>query len=303
MKKWFYIEAMPISRSTVQKKSRRWVIKIGSSSLTNSDGTANEEWIQDLCWQIRELREQGVDVILVTSGSVSVGRRVLGSESCPTQPSARRAAASLGQVALLASFYRSFQETGQSCGQLLVSKADLQLPARRSLRETIQEMMDAGVVPIVNENDATVSPSYLLGNNDMVAAVTARICGADLLLLLTDQKGLHQVDPRISPNSPVISWGYASDPRFLQMAKGTGSGMGTGGMATKIHAAQRAARSGIPTLIALAQEDQILLQIRRGRKLGTLLLSQRTSLDRIRGIFERWKLGKDKDRLALSAWA
>ncbi|MBU2755018.1 glutamate 5-kinase [Acidithiobacillus sp. CV18-2] len=303
MKKWSNSEKMPISRSTVQKKSRRWVIKIGSSSLTNSDGVANEEWIQDLCWQIRELREQGVEVILVTSGSVSVGRRVLASESCPTQPSARRAAASLGQAALLTSFYRSFQGTGQSCGQLLVSKADLQLPARRSLRETIQEMMDAGVVPVVNENDATVSPSYLLGNNDMVAVVTARICGADLLLLLTDQKGLHEVDPRISPNSPVIPWGYASDPRFLQMAKGTGSGMGTGGMATKIHAAQRAARSGIPTLIALAQEEQILLQIRRGRKLGTLLLSQRTSLDRIRGIFERWKLGKDKARLALSAWA
>ena len=201
------------------------------------------------------LRDQGIEIVLIASGSVSIGQGTLGSHISAGDPSIRRAAASLGQASLLASFHEYFQVTQHPCGQLLVSKGDFQgRSAKRQLRDAIQHLLDAGAVPLLNENDATAQRINLLGNNDQLAATVARFWGADLLVLLTDQRGLHLADPQKNPHAPVIPWGYASDARYLKMAANGKGALGTGGMVTKIQAAQYAAVLGIPTIITMGRE-------------------------------------------------
>ncbi|AIA56684.1 glutamate 5-kinase [Acidithiobacillus caldus] len=268
----------------------RWVIKVGSSVLTRDDGQPDRVAIRGLVFQIAALREQGVEIVLVSSGSVSVGQGHLRERAGDpgTDAVVRRVAASLGQAALMRVFQESFEACETFCGQLLLTSADLSgRHAQRRLRRSLGTLLTMGAVPIVNENDATTHAGNGIGNNDLLAAHVARAWRADLLVLLTDQGGLYTADPRRDALARLVEVCHGNDPRILAMAGGDTGVHGTGGMATKIQAAILAGGRGIPTRIAAGRQSHVLLRIRRGERVGTWVLPPAT-----------WSLGQ---RLGLPA--
>jgi glutamate 5-kinase len=252
------------------KTAQRWVIKIGSSLLTNNgqglDLAAIEAWVT----QILVLRRQGIELVLVSSGAVAAGMERLGWLTRPTSLHQLQAAASVGQAALI-QVYEDFLRRGNVHGsQVLLTHEDLQDRQRYlNARSTLRILLDMGVIPIINENDAIASAEIRFGDNDTLAAMVANLLEADLLVILTDQAGLYDRDPRHDPHAGLLSEVQAGDPELLRMAGGAGTMLGSGGMITKVRAASRAAQSGAATLIAPGSADNILLRIWSGEEVGT----------------------------------
>ena len=252
------------------KTAQRWVIKIGSSLLTNNgqglDLAAIEAWVT----QILVLRRQGIELVLVSSGAVAAGMERLGWLTRPTSLHQLQAAASVGQAALI-QVYEDFLRRGNVHGsQVLLTHEDLQDRLRYlNARSTLRILLDMGVIPIINENDAIASAEIRFGDNDTLAAMVANLLEADLLVILTDQAGLYDRDPRHDPHAGLLSEVQAGDPELLRMAGGAGTMLGSGGMITKVRAASRAAQSGAATLIAPGSADNILLRIWSGEEVGT----------------------------------
>ena len=252
------------------KTAQRWVIKIGSSLLTNNgqglDLAAIEAWVA----QILVLRRHGIELVLVSSGAVAAGMERLGWSTRPTSLHQLQAAASVGQAALI-QVYEDFLRRGNLHGsQVLLTHEDLQDRQRYlNARSTLRILLEMGVVPIINENDAIASAEIRFGDNDTLAAMVANLLEADLLVILTDQAGLYDRDPRHDPHAGLLSEVQAGDPELLRMAGGAGTMLGSGGMITKVRAASRAAQSGAATLIAPGSADNILLRIWSGEEVGT----------------------------------
>ena len=252
------------------KTAQRWVIKIGSSLLTNNgqglDLAAIEAWVA----QILVLRRHGIELVLVSSGAVAAGMERLGWSTRPTSLHQLQAAASVGQAALI-QVYEDFLRRGNVHGsQVLLTHEDLQDRQRYlNARSTLRILLDMGVIPIINENDAIASAEIRFGDNDTLAAMVANLLEADLLVILTDQAGLYDRDPRHDPHAGLLSEVQAGDPELLRMAGGAGTMLGSGGMITKVRAASRAAQSGAATLIAPGSADNILLRIWSGEEVGT----------------------------------
>ncbi|MCL4526141.1 MAG: glutamate 5-kinase [Gammaproteobacteria bacterium] len=252
------------------KTAQRWVIKIGSSLLTNNgqglDLTAIEAWVA----QILVLRRQGIELVLVSSGAVAAGMERLGWSTRPTSLHQLQAAASVGQAALIQA-YEDFLRRGNVHGsQVLLTHEDLRDRQRYlNARATLRILLDMGVIPIINENDAIASAEIRFGDNDTLAAMVANLLEADLLVILTDQAGLYDRDPRHDPHAGLLSEVQAGDPELLRMAGGAGTMLGSGGMITKVRAASRAAQSGAATLIAPGSANNILLRIWSGEEVGT----------------------------------
>ena len=252
------------------KTAQRWVIKIGSSLLTNNgqglDLAAIEAWVT----QILVLRRQGIELVLVSSGAVAAGMERLGWSTRPTSLHKLQAAASVGQAALIQA-YEDFLRRGNVHGsQVLLTHEDLQDRQRYlNARATLRILLEMGVIPIINENDAIASAEIRFGDNDTLAAMVANLLEADLLVILTDQAGLYDRDPRHDPHASLLSEVRAGDPELLRMAGGAGTMLGSGGMITKVRAASRAAQSGAATLIAPGSADNILLRIWSGEDVGT----------------------------------
>ncbi len=252
------------------KTAQRWVIKIGSSLLTNNgqglDLAAIEAWVT----QILVLRRHGIELVLVSSGAVAAGMERLGWSTRPTSLHKLQAAASVGQAALIQA-YEDFLRRGNVHGsQVLLTHEDLQDRQRYlNARSTLRILLEMGVVPIINENDAIASAEIRFGDNDTLAAMVANLLEADLLVILTDQAGLYDRDPRHDPHAGLLSEVQAGDPELLRMAGGAGTMLGSGGMITKVRAASRAAQSGAATLIAPGSADNILLRIWSGEEVGT----------------------------------
>ena len=252
------------------KTAQRWVIKIGSSLLTNNgqglDLAAIEAWVT----QILVLRRHGIELVLVSSGAVAAGMERLGWSTRPTSLHQLQAAASVGQAALI-QVYEDFLRRGNVHGsQVLLTHEDLQDRQRYlNARSTLRILLDMGVIPIINENDAIASAEIRFGDNDTLAAMVANLLEADLLVILTDQAGLYDRDPRHDPHAGLLSEVQAGDPELLRMAGGAGTMLGSGGMITKVRAASRAAQSGAATLIAPGSADNILLRIWSGEEVGT----------------------------------
>ncbi|MBN6748049.1 glutamate 5-kinase, partial [Acidithiobacillus sp. PG05] len=227
------------------KTAQRWVIKIGSSLLTNNgqglDLAAIEAWVT----QILVLRRHGIELVLVSSGAVAAGMERLGWSTRPTSLHQLQAAASVGQAALI-QVYEDFLRRGNVHGsQVLLTHEDLQDRQRYlNARSTLRILLEMGVVPIINENDAIASAEIRFGDNDTLAAMVANLLEADLLVILTDQAGLYDRDPRHDPHAGLLSEVQAGDPELLRMAGGAGTMLGSGGMITKVRAASRAAQSG-----------------------------------------------------------
>src|SRR5690606_3511651 len=239
------------------------------------DAQAIAGWVA----QMAKLRQSGIELVLVSSGAVAAGMRRLGWTSRPTEIHQLQAAAAVGQMSLVQTYEVEFQRYGLLTAQVLLDHDDLSSRQRYlNARSTLRTLIGLSVVPVINENDTVVTDEIRFGDNDTLGALVANLIDADLLVILTDQEGLYERDPRHDPTAQLISRGAAGDPALEHMAGGTGGALGRGGMLTKVRAAKLAARSGAHTVIAYGRRDNILLELADGGSAGTLLVADRQPL-------------------------
>ncbi|MHB8473203.1 MAG: glutamate 5-kinase [Gammaproteobacteria bacterium] len=252
-------------------KSQRWIVKIGSALLTNDGRGLDVEAIGGWVAQIAELRQRGVEVLLVSSGAVAEGMCRLGWSSRPHALYELQAAAAVGQMGLVQAYESRFQQFGLHTAQVLLTHDDLSNRQRYlNARSTLRALLKLGVIPVVNENDTVAYEEIRLGDNDTLAAMVANLVEANLLVILTDQQGMYERDPRQDPAASLLTEVRAGDPELEKMAGGGGGLLGRGGMLTKVRAAARAARSGTATLVVSGRLPEVLHRIARGDSVGTL---------------------------------
>lgn len=257
------------------QQAHRLVIKVGSSLVTNDGKGLDEEAIGHWCAQLAVLVQQGKEVIMVSSGAVAEGMKRLGWTTRPKEINELQAAAAVGQMGLVQMYETKLRQHQVGSAQVLLTHADLADRERYlNARSTLLTLLQLGVVPVINENDTVVNDEIKFGDNDTLGALVANLVEADVLIILTDQKGLYTADPRKDPGATFVHAARAGDPELERMAGGAGSGIGKGGMITKILAAKRAAGSGASTLIAWGREPQVLLRLAQGEAIGTWLLAQ-----------------------------
>ena len=251
------------------------VIKVGSSLVTNEGRGLDTEAIARWVAQIAQLRALGRKCVLVSSGAIAEGMQRLGWTRRPRAMHELQAAAAVGQMGLVQCYESCFREHGLRTAQVLLTHADMADRQRYlNARSTLRTLLGLGVIPVINENDTVVTDEIKFGDNDTLGALVANLVEADALVILTDQQGLYDADPRKVPSARLIQERDASDPALEALAGGTGSALARGGMLTKVLAARRAARSGAHTVIASGREDDVLLRIARGERVGTLLTAR-----------------------------
>ena len=259
-------------------ESKRWVIKIGSSLITDEGRGLNTKAIQSWAEQIAELRQQGKEILLVSSGAVAEGMARIGWKQRPHALHELQAAAALGQMGLIQNFESCFKKHKIHTAQVLLTHEDLSNRQRYlNARSTLKTLLKLGAIPIINENDTVATDEIRFGDNDTLGALVSNLVEADALILLTDQQGLFDKDPRHNDDAKLIDESYADNAELINMA-GDGGALGQGGMRTKITAAQRAARSGATTIIASGATENILQKIARGDVIGTLLTADKEPL-------------------------
>lgn len=252
--------------------AQRVVVKIGSALLTNDGQGLDVGNIGQWVAQIAQLRAQGKEVVLVSSGSIAAGMKRLGFSSRPTQVNELQAAAAVGQMELVGVYESHFEVHGLCTAQILLTHEDLSNRRRYlNARSSLRTLLSLGVVPIVNENDTVVTDEIRFGDNDTLGALVANLVEADALIILTDQHGLFDKNPRDHKDATLISHASASDESLDEMASGGAGVLGSGGMLTKVRAARLAARSGADTVIASGREGSVILRVARGENLGTWL--------------------------------
>jgi glutamate 5-kinase len=250
------------------KTMQKIVIKVGTSTLTQGTENLSRRYMLGLVQQMAHLQNLGIEVILVSSGAVATGRGLLKTDLKPS----KQTFASIGQVKLMQVWAELFALFDLQVGQVLLTKEDFSLNNRVFTKETLDSLLQHKIIPIINENDTVATKELGVGNNDNLAALVATVIGADTVILLTDQEGLYTSDPRHNPEAELISVVKEIDDRICAYAGGSSSSLGTGGMATKIQAAQMASRFGTNTIIASSIRPNILIDLVHGRQLGTLFL-------------------------------
>lgn len=257
------------------RDARRIVVKVGSSLVTNEGRGLDEGAIRQWSQQLAALVQQGRELIMVSSGAVAEGMKRLGWRTRPKEIHELQAAAAVGQMGLVQMYETQLRACGVGSAQVLLTHADLADRERYlNARSTLLTLLQLGVVPVINENDTVVNDEIKFGDNDTLGALVANLVEADVLIILTDQKGLYTADPRRDPQAQFVHAARAGDPALEAMAGGAGSGIGKGGMITKILAAKRAAGSGASTVIAWGREPDVLLRLSRGEPIGTALVAQ-----------------------------
>ena len=254
------------------QRARRVVIKVGSSLVTDEgrglDVAAIARWAQ----QIAYLRNAGKQIVVVSSGAIAEGMKRLGWSRRPQQIHELQAAAAVGQMGLAQAYEAQFRAFALKSAQVLLTHADLADRARYlNARSTLFTLLQLGVVPVINENDTVVTDEIKFGDNDTLAALVTNLVEADVLVILTDQAGLHSADPRIDPFASLVRSGVAGAAELEAMAGGAGSAIARGGMLTKVLAAKRASRSGADTLIVSGREDNVLCRLADGESIGSEL--------------------------------
>lgn len=259
-------------------KKKRIVIKIGSSSLTHSEtGNLNFTKMEHLVRELCDMRNRGIDVCLVSSGAIAVGRKTIGLKDRPKDISVKQACAAIGQARLMMTYEKMFSEYNQVMAQVLMTKDTMvQNVSRENAKNTFEELFQLGVIPIVNENDTVSTYEMQFGDNDTLSAIVASLVGADLLILLSDIDGLYTDDPHKNPDARLIEVVEQMEESLYDMAKGsTGSNVGTGGMATKLNAAKIATSSGADMIIANGEDVCILHHILDDSFKGTVFVSNK----------------------------
>jgi len=255
--------------------AKRIVVKVGSSLVTNDGRGLDHAAISRWASQIAALREQGKEVVLVSSGAIAEGIHRLGWTKRPRVIDELQAAAAVGQMGLAQVYESSFGAHGIRTAQILLTHADLADRERYlNARSTLLTLLRLGAVPIINENDTVITDEIKFGDNDTLGALVANLIEGDALVILTDQRGLFTADPRKDPNATLVEQADAGTPELEQMAGDAGSSLGRGGMLTKILAAKRAAHSGANTVIASGREADVLTRLASGEMIGTQLIAR-----------------------------
>jgi glutamate 5-kinase len=265
--------------SSPLRRAHTLVIKVGSSLVTAAGKGADETAIARWAEQIARLRALGKRVILVSSGAIAEGMQRLGWTRRPQSMHELQAAAAVGQMGLVQCYESCFRKHGLHTAQVLLTHADLADRQRYlNARSTLRTLLELGVIPVINENDTVVTDEIKFGDNDTLGALVTNLIEADALIILTDQAGLYDADPRRDSGAKLVAEALADDPKLEAMAGGSGSELGKGGMLTKVRAAQRAARSGAHTVIASGAEADVLVRLAQGERIGTLLTARSVPL-------------------------
>lgn len=261
-------------RKDLLKNVKRVVIKVGTSTLTNDDGSLNENLIKNLVFQISTIKNLGFEVVLVTSGAVGAGMGRFGLSSKPKNISDKQALAAVGQVALMHLYERIFWAYSHIIAQLLLTRTDFDDRKRYlNARSVCNSLLLKGVVPIINENDPVVADEIKVGDNDTLSALVCGLIDADLLIILSDIDGLYDKNPTQNRDAKLINLVEKIDENIVKMASSEGSKFGTGGMATKIGAAKMATKIGANLIIANGKVDNVLIKILNSQDIGTLFLA------------------------------
>ncbi|MHC1685425.1 MAG: glutamate 5-kinase [Clostridiaceae bacterium] len=261
------------------KDIKRVVVKVGTSTLTHSTGLLNISRIEKLVRQLSDIHNKGIEVVLVTSGAIGAGVGTLGFKERPKTIPEKQACAAVGQVTLIHMYEKLFSEYGKNCAQILLTGEDMSHRTRfLNARNTFFSLLDMGVIPIVNENDAIVVNEIKVGDNDTLSAMVASLVEADLLMILSDIDGLYDCNPKTNKEAKLIHIVDEITPEIEECAGGAGSSLGTGGMITKINAAKIAVSSGTSMMIVNGSEPNIIVRAIEDEEVGTLFKGNATPL-------------------------
>lgn len=254
-----------------KKDTKRIVVKVGTSTLTYDTGKINLRRMSKLAQVLSDLKNAGIEIALVTSGAIGVGVGKLGLKERPKDTPGRQAAATVGQCELMFLYDKFFGEYGNITGQLLVTKDDFEDEERhRNLHNSFMKLFEYGAIPVINENDSVAVDEIVFGDNDSLSAHVAKIVDADTLIILTDIDGLFSANPREDENAVLIHCVDEITDDILALAGGSGTNRGTGGMITKLHAAQIATEAGIDTVVMNGSDPEEIYKLLDGRQIGTL---------------------------------
>ncbi|MBP3901669.1 MAG: glutamate 5-kinase [Blautia sp.] len=262
-------------------KKRRIVVKVGTSTLTNEMGKSNLRTIEKLAMVLSDIQNMGNEVILVSSGAIAVGANTMHLKEKPTTMRMKQAAAAVGQCTNMFLYDKFFGYYDKIVAQILLNAEDIaQEEKKENLTNTFNALLENGIIPIVNENDSVSyteieSEDRLFGDNDMLSAVVAVLCQADMLVILSDIDGFFDKDPRLYKDAQLISRIENIDESVYNLAGGAGSRRGTGGMKTKLQAADLATGNGIHTLVTNGKNPEVLYEIFDGNKIGTLFVAKK----------------------------
>lgn len=258
---------------------KRVVIKVGSSVLTAGGDDLREEVFRDLAKSISMLKEEGYEIVIVSSGAIAAGRKNLGCVDTPRSIPQKQASAAIGQTRLMWHYEGSFNKYKQNTAQVLLTHDDLSCRRRfLNARNTLFTLFQCGIIPIINENDSVVVEEIKFGDNDILSVLVTNLVDADLLLILTDRDGLFEKDPQHSKNATLIKVVEEINHEIEELAKGSKSKVGTGGMISKVDAAKKASIFGIPTIIVNGKVKGIITKVFRGEEVGTLFLPRKSKL-------------------------
>ena len=254
----------------------RIVVKVGTSTLAHATGLLNIRRVEELCKVLSDLKNAGHEIVLVSSGAIGMGVGKLSLKERPRDMATKQAAAAVGQCELLYTYDKLFSEYHHNVAQLLITGSDIDDEIRRqNIRNTLFRLLELKALPIVNENDTVATEEIGIGDNDTLGAIVANEVEADLLILLSDIDGLYTADPHRDPEAKLIPEIAELTPDILALGEGAGSALGTGGMSTKLHAAQRVTQNGIDMVIANGIDPQVLYKIVAGEPVGTRFCGRR----------------------------
>ena len=254
----------------------RIVVKVGTSTLAHSTGNMNIRRVEQLCKVMSDMKNAGNEMVLVSSGAIGMGVGKLSLKERPRDIPTKQAAAAVGQCELMYTYDKLFSEYNHTVAQILITGRDVEHDDRRqNFHNTMFRLLEMDVLPIINENDTVATEEIAIGDNDTLAAIVAREINADLLILLSDIDGLYTADPRKNPDAQFISRVEEITPEIMALGGGNGSSLGTGGMATKLRAAQIATGAHCDMIIANGEHPEVLYDIMDGKNVGTRFVAGR----------------------------
>lgn len=254
----------------------RIVVKVGTSTLAHKTGRLNIRRIEELCKVLSDLKNAGNEIILVSSGAIGMGVGKLSLEKRPEDIPTKQAAAAVGQCELMYTYDKLFTEYSHNVAQILITAPDIESSTRKvNFHNTLERLIQLGTIPIINENDTVSTEEIEIGDNDTLSAIVTANIGADLLILLSDINGLYDKDPHEFADARIIERVDEIDEKILSLAGGRGSSLGTGGMVTKLKAAQIATEAGCNMIIANGSDPAVLYDIVEGKNIGTLFLRRK----------------------------
>ena len=256
---------------------RRIVVKVGTSTLAHPTGRLNIQRMEKLCKVLSDLKNMGHEIILVSSGAIAMGFGKLNLSERPKDVPTKQASAAVGQCELMYIYDKLFTEYNHTVAQLLITAPDIEEGGvrKQNFHNTLARLLELGALPVINENDTISTEEFGIGDNDTLSAIVAVTIQADLLILLSDIDGLFDGDPRKNPDAKLIDTVEKIDEHIISLGGGSGSNLGTGGMATKLRAAQMATAAGCEMVIANGQSPEVLYDVAAGKRVGTRFLAKR----------------------------